>query len=125
MPKEKLVEEVLEEEILEDEDVLENGPDEETIEELKGLTNGELYATRIIDQLFLWRPLKRKEYKDILNIENADTHFREERIADKCVVWPKNKSELIRNGRAGYATILFDVISSESGFTRDVQSIKL
>ncbi|MFS1019734.1 hypothetical protein [Enterococcus casseliflavus] len=101
------------------------GPNEEEIEELKVKTGGELFMTRIIDSYYLWRPLKRLEYREIMRIENADSYFREEKICEKCVVYPKNAAKELRLGRAGIATLLSEVISEESGFTNNVQSMKL
>ncbi|OTO09102.1 hypothetical protein A5882_003432 [Enterococcus sp. 4E1_DIV0656] len=101
------------------------GPNEEEIEELKVKTGGELFMTRIIDSYYLWRPLKRLEYREIMRIENADSYFREEKICEKCVVYPKNVAKELRLGRAGIATLLSEVISEESGFTNNVQSMKL
>lgn len=118
-----------EEEILElevDENALfPGGPTKDEAEEMKAREGGELYMTRIMDDFYLWRPLRRKEYKMIMGMENADSFYREEAICQKCVVWPKNIGMTIRQGKAGIASVLSEVISEESGFTRDVQSMKL
>lgn len=106
-------------------EIFPGGPTEQEVELLKQKTGGEVFMTRILETYFIWRPLKRKEYRDIMALPGADAYYREEAICQKCVLWPEDANTIIRHGNAGLATILSETISSESGFTNDVQSIKL
>lgn len=122
----KVEEEILEEleDELEEDTLFEGGPTEEEIEDMKIKAGGKLNLTRIGESMFIWRPLKRQEYKQIMSIQGIDNYSIEERVCERCTLWPQDKN-IFRNGDAGYANALMDEIYMASGFTRDVVTIKL
>lgn len=92
------------------------GPTLDQVEEWKSrFTN--IYATEFEEDIFIWRPLTRIEYKEVLKVKNADAMYREERICEKCVLWPENYSFVaMSSGGAGQPTILSEQIMEKSGF---------
>ena len=93
------------------------GPTLNKVEEWRSLY-GQVYATEFDDEIFIWRTLKRVEYKEILKIKGADALFREERICQKCVVWPENYDFVdMASGKAGTPSILTEQIMDKSGFS--------
>lgn len=100
------------------------GPTQEWVDDMKEKVGGELFMTRILDEVFIWRPLKRSEYREIMKVDGADALYKEEKVCTKCTLWPENKN-IFRTGGAGYATVLNNYIYEESGFTTDVTQIQL
>lgn len=102
------------------------GPTIEQVEKWKSQYNDEVYLTEFENQVFLWRPITRKEYKDIMKIQNADSFYKEERICEKCVLFPDkyNFTEMIR-GKAGIPTVLAELIIEKSGFVPKQPTIRL
>lgn len=80
---------------------------------------GEIYSSTFGDDVFIWRTLRRNEYKEVLRIQvkNGDTMFREESICQRCVLWPQgyNIAAMIA-GKAGTPTLLAEQIMDKSGF---------
>ena len=111
MEDKKIREEIVEEPIFE------GGPTPSKVEELKE-KHGDIYMTEFEDEsVYIWKPLSRKEFKDIMKAEGADALFREERVCEKCVVWPENYDFMaMTTGRAGVPTILSEQIMDRSGF---------
>lgn len=136
----EMEEEFLEEEVVEEatyqEGILVNengeellmpgGPTIEQVEKWKSMYNDEVYLTEFDNEVFLWRPITRKEFKDIMKLQNADSFYREERICEKCVLFPEqyNFSAMVR-GKAGIPTVLSELIMEKSGFVPKQGSIKL
>lgn len=88
------------------------------ISELKKV-HRRVYATEIAGELILWRPLKRSEYKDMLNMEFPEgtsdedkTYDRETFIAEHVVLYPENVVEDI----ALVAEIITSECMEKSGF---------
>ncbi len=103
-----------------------NGPTYNKVEEWKSLYK-EIYLTEFDDDLiFVWRPLLRKEYKEIMKIESADQFYREERVCERCVLWPEGYSFMaMGSGRAGIPTFLSEQIIAKSGFEAQTTALKL
>lgn len=101
-----------------EEEIFPGGPTYNDIEQWKSQYGEEVYLTEIDDKnIFVWRPIRRKEYKDIQKVPNADQWYKEERICDKVVLFPKNYSHMhMSNGKAGIPTLLSDMILEKSGF---------
>jgi hypothetical protein len=83
---------------------------------------GKIFMTKIGDDVFVWRKLRRKEYVDLMvNTEKLDDDMdvkmfkRQEEIAKLCVLYPENIDELIEEN-CGIATVLSDEIILRSGF---------
>lgn len=83
----------------------------------------DVYKTIIGDTAFYWRPLKRKEYREMTAqtraIDNLDDAqwVAEEICIDQTVLYPENVMELIEN-RAGISQLLYDEIMLGSGFAK-------
>jgi hypothetical protein len=103
-----------------------NGPTQNMVEGWKSQYKA-IYLTEFDeDTIFIWRSLNRKEYKDIMKIENADQYYKEERICEKCVLWPKNYSFMtMGNGKAGVPSFIAEQIMDKSGFIAKTGALRL
>lgn len=107
------------------EEIVPGGPTYREVEELKAKF-GEIYATEFDDEIFLWRTLSRVEYKDILKLQRADAMYKEERICEKCVVWPEGYDFVqMAQGKAGIPSVLAEQIMDRSGFSPNGEAKKL
>lgn len=84
--------------------------------------HGALYRTEYFGEGFVWRPLKRKEFVEVMNMTNEDNpeelfYERQEVIVRKTVLSPapERVAELIEQ-RGGLASGLSDEIMEKSGF---------
>jgi hypothetical protein len=87
----------------------------------------DVYFTEFDDmEVFIWRPLIRKEYKDVMKIQNADNHYKEERICERVVLWPQNYGFMaMTQGKAGIPTLIAEQVLEKSGFHAQVGAKKL
>jgi hypothetical protein len=110
-----------------DERIFPGGPTFNELEGWKSQFGGEIYMTEFDDEsAYIWRPIKRKEYKDISKIQGADQWYKEERICEKCVLFPKNYSYMaMTNGKAGTPSLLSELILEKSGFVAKTGAMKL
>lgn len=80
---------------------------------------GRLYKNTVDDVEVIWRPIRRGEYRELLNIsvdENEDAFFaRQEKTCQMAVLYPKDIASLIEQ-KAGLATVLSEEILAKSGF---------
>jgi hypothetical protein len=108
-------------------EVFPGGPLYDQLEQWKAMYNNEVYLTEIDDEnIFIWRPIKRKEYKDIAKIPNADNFYKEERICEKSVVFPEKYSFMnMSAGKAGIPTLLSELILEKSGFVAKTGAMRL
>jgi len=101
------------------------GPTLAKIEEWKSL-HGDVYLTEFDEDVYLWRSLRRKEYKDIMKINGADQYYKEERIVDKVMLYPENYNFMsMTNGKAGVPTLLSELVMEKSGFSAKTGAVKL
>lgn len=115
------------EEILDiNEPLFDGGPLLSQVEEWKGLY-GQVYFTEFEDgDVFLFRALNRKEFKDIMSIESADALYREERVCERCVIWPEDYNFLsMTTGKAGVPSLISEQVMEMSGFASKVGPIML
>lgn len=85
------------------------------------IQEGEIYLTQIGEDRFVWRPLNRYEYKEILALPNTDPLQREEIICQTCVLWPEGYNyETMARGKAGIPALLAEQIMEASGFTNQL-----
>ena len=49
------------------------GPSVSQVEEWKSQYSDEVYLTEFEEDIFIWRPITRKEYKGVMKIQNADS----------------------------------------------------
>lgn len=102
------------------------GPTLDKVEEWKSLYQGEVYLTEFDDDVFLWRPIKRKEYKEIMKVQNADSYYKEERICEKVVLFPENYSYMsMTAGKAGIPTLLAELVMEKSGFQAKTGALRV
>ena len=83
-------------------------------------TNKRVYMTEIAGEKILWRPLKRSEYKDMLNMEFPEgtseddkVYDRETFIAQHVILYPEDAADEI----ALAAEIITSVCMEKSGFS--------
>lgn len=84
----------------------------EIIENLK-LQYKNLYLFQFEDQVFIYRSIGRKEYKDIVLNENLTDQEKEEVECSLCTLWPKN-FDFANCEEAGLPTQLADQIEKNS-----------
>lgn len=101
------------------------GPTIEAIEQWKSQFK-DVYFTEFEEEVFIWRCLSRKEYKEIMGIQGADNFYKEERICEKCVLWPKDYGFIqMKAGKAGIPTFLGEQVMDKSGFAARTAALKL
>lgn len=102
-----------------------DGPKMELVEEWKS-KYGAVYLTEFDEEVFLWRTLTRKEYKDVMKNQQADSFYKEERICDRCILWPDEYNFLkMTHGKAGIPSLISEQIMEKSGFTARVGAIRV
>jgi hypothetical protein len=77
---------------------------------------GRIYAIEILGTEFVWRPITRKEYKDICALDISDVEL-EELVCELCVLRPRNYD--FSDGYSGIATVLAAVIIDTSCLDND------
>lgn len=103
-----------------------NGPSVSQVEEWKSRFGDEVYLTEFEEEIFLWRPITRKEYKGVMKIQNADSFYKEERICEAVVLFPANYNFMsMTNGKAGIPTLLAELVMEKSGFQAKTGAMKL
>lgn len=97
------------------EDVLfPGGPTIGEIEEWKKI-HGEIYLTTINDDVYIWRPLTRKELKEV-HTATSGVHQREETYCKICNLWPSDYDFTNQHEKAGVPSVLSEQILLKSGF---------
>lgn len=97
---------------------------QEIIQELKSKF-GEVYKVNLNGQDFVYRPLKRVEYKSIVNAADVNRSFSEEQIVSKCLVFPELDATTLSAEKAGTVTTLTDLIMIASNFGVQEEPVKL
>lgn len=106
--------------------VVVNGPTRQEVEEWKEKYNDEIYFIPIVDEIYVFRALKRPEYRNIVKNPNLDSMQREESIANTCILYPRNfTTETTDDVNAGVPSILSEVIMEKSGFLSKTGAIRL
>jgi hypothetical protein len=102
------------------------GPALAQVEEWKSRFKEEVYLTEFEEEIFLWRPISRKEYKQVMKVQNADSFYKEERICEACILYPQNYNFMAMTaGKAGIPTLLAELIMEKSGFQAKTGAMKL
>lgn len=102
-----------------------NGPTRYEVEEWKERYGG-IYFTPIEGEVFVWRTLKRPEYREIIRDQTLTALDREEIFTEKCMLFPRNFTiEKMLESRAGIPSILSEMIMDKSGFVAQSAPIKL
>lgn len=103
------------------EEIFPGGPTFDMIEGWKSRFSGEIYLSEFGEKIFIWRPLRRTEFKKLHRGETSDKdeYFIQESICRTCTLWPENLSNTEMSfGPAGIPTTLSDLILQQSGFRR-------
>ena len=103
--------------------IFENGPTYDQLADWKARHNNEIYMSDFGDTIFLWRPLRRKEFKTISKRDGAENNqfYVDEEICRLCVLWPLDFAQhSMAFGKAGIPTTLSALITENSGFNRPV-----
>lgn len=99
--------------------LFEGGPTYDQVAEWKSRFNGEIYMSDFGQDTFIWRPLRRNEYKTMQRAEGQNEMFMEESVCRTCVLWPENfGSKGMAFGKAGIPSMLSQIITEKSGFIR-------
>ncbi|HDR4861037.1 MULTISPECIES: hypothetical protein [Bacillus] len=105
--------------------VIKNGPTRCEVEEWKERYGG-IYFTPFEGETFIWRTLKRPEYREIIRDQALTALDREEMLTEKCVLFPRNFTiEKMLKSKAGIPSILSEMIMDKSGFVAQSEPIKL
>lgn len=105
---------------------VENGPTQDQINEWKAKF-GEIYVAKFSDdEKYIYRPLKRFEYKQILALGQTDNKaFAEEKIVAMCIVWPVIEATKVPTLKAGTINTLVELIMEASNFGIKEEPVKL
>lgn len=103
-----------------------NGPSLPKVEEWKSRFNDEVYLTEFEEEIFLWRPISRKEYKQVMKVQSADSFYKEERICEAVILYPEGYNFMqMTAGKAGIPTLLAELVMEKSGFQAKTGAMKL
>ena len=92
----------------------------------KQLEEARAEATKLAEDARKEDQARRKEYKDIAKIPNADQFYKEERICDKSILFPSNYGAMNMSvGKAGIPTLLSELILEKSGFVAKTGAMRL
>ena len=86
---------------------------------------GAIYQIEIADQRFIFKPLSRKEYKEVMSLktdEDDDSILmkRENLVAKYSIIYPSAKeTEVLLERYAGIAEVICDECMKVSGFLND------
>jgi hypothetical protein len=100
------------------------GITQEMIADLKA-KYGELYMITLGEEQYVYRPLKRFEYKTIMNNADSNRSYNEEKILQMCVVYPIIDPAKLPAIKAGTVATIVELIMSASNFGVTEEPIKL
>jgi hypothetical protein len=86
---------------------------------------GEVYLISFdLEENFVWRPITRLEYKNIIQQAKDDSHY-QEMVVQRCVLYPQIGPEHLTAGKAGTVPTLHAVIMEGSNFLEPDQAVML
>jgi hypothetical protein len=86
---------------------------------------GEIYQVNLGGQMFVYRPLKRLEYKQIIGSAESNRSYSEEQIVQKCLIHPAMDPTTLAAEKAGTISTLTDLVMVASNFGVMEEPIKL
>lgn len=103
-----------------EEAIFPDGPTYNQVAEWKSMYDGEIFMSDFNSTIFIWRPIRRKEYRDLQRAEGAtDEFYLEEGITRTCLLWPEDYAmQKLTFGKAGIPYTLSQLIMERSGFLR-------
>ncbi len=105
----------------------EGSPTQYELEEWKDMY-GVFYISSIgdDDDLYIWRTLKRLEYKQLIKSGLANDQMRyEESVLTRCSLWPKLNIEVMAQTKAGVVETLAKQVLYKSGFVSDQTALSM
>ena len=100
------------------------GVNQELIAEWK-VKHGEIFLIVLGEEQYVYRPLKRFEYKTIMNNPDSNRAFNEEKIVQMCVVYPTIDVAKMPSLKAGTISTLVELIMAASNFGVTEEPVKL
>jgi len=76
------------------------------------------------DEMYVWRPINRLEYKQMIQSVQNEAAF-QEAMVQKCVLWPNIGPEWLAAGKAGTIPTLHAVILEGSNFLEPAMAVTL
>jgi len=76
------------------------------------------------DEMYVWRPINRLEYKQMIQSVQNEAAF-QEAMVQKCVLWPNIGPEWLAGGKAGTIPTLHAVILEGSNFLEPAMAVTL
>lgn len=105
--------------------ISEGGPTRQEVEEWKSKYK-RIYFLPFEEGIYIFRTLKRPEYKEIIRNAELSAMDREELFAERCVLFPRDFTIAKANDTdAGIVSVLSDAIMEKSGFMAQTGIIKL
>lgn len=103
-----------------------DAPNRVTLQEWKDL-HGKFYMSSTDgENIFIWKTIKRTEYKSILTSGVMDKpQMLEEFVVRRSLLWPKPTQDWMTNSDAGIISTLFKQIYDKSGFISDEMALNL
>lgn len=100
------------------------GPTYNKLQQWKSLYSDEVYMTEFGDETVIFRPIRRREYRDIYEVEgDVNQYYIEEQVCRKSILWPEDYADQrMAFGKAGIPTTLSQIILERSGFLRPTVS---
>lgn len=86
---------------------------------------GDVYKVKLGDGEYVYRPMKRVEYKVIISNQDSTRSYMEEQIVQKCLVYPKLNPTDLGAEKAGTVSTLTDLIMAASNFGVTEDPVKL
>lgn len=120
--EDEMVHESIEEEASFDgnQEIYTGGPTYNKLQQWKSLYSDEVYMTEFGDETVIFRPIRRREYRDIYEVEgDVNQYYIEEQVCRKSILWPEDYADQrMAFGKAGIPTTLSQIILERSGFLR-------
>jgi hypothetical protein len=101
-----------------------SGVSQEQINEWK-TKYGDIYLINLGEEKYIYRPLKRFEYKTIMGNTEATRAFNEEKIVQMCVIYPVIEVAKMPTLKAGTVSTLVELIMAASNFGVNEEPVKL
>lgn len=103
-----------------DDEVFAGGPKYDQLQQWKSLYDNEVYITEFGEDILIFRPIRRREYREIYDVKgDTNEYYIQEQICRKSILWPENYADQrMTFGKAGIPTTLSQIILERSGFLR-------
>ena len=86
---------------------------------------GEVWSQKLGDDQYVYRPIRRFEYKQVMNTPDSNRAFNEEKIVQMCVVYPSMDATKMPSMKAGTISTLVELIMAASNFGLSEEPVRL